>query len=119
MPMDKKSLFDIYNNIKPDSLIPLTSDVIKHMQERGSFTSFIIDELLPAVRENEKFKQGFNKWFNKKNIILFKTDYMEFLIDDNQIHYSIDEFGGGRIDMTLEMLEGYERRYCQEILREV
>ena len=66
-------------------------------------TGFIIDKLLPAVRDNEEFQQVFWEWMAKK-------DYA-FLYDG--IFYIADVTDG---DVKPQMLEGYEKEYCLEIL---
>ena len=67
-------------------------------------TGWIIDVLLPAVRDNEEFKKEFWEWLNNKNSELFYVD--------------CPNCGRIKIDIHNEMLLGYELEFCREILKQ-
>ena len=83
------------------------------------FTGFIIDVLLPAVRDDKEFKRDFVEWLIEKTYAVRSKNgkyvYIKF-IDDETIDRG---FVGCDLNMeyfTSQMLLGYDLEFCREII---
>ena len=99
--MTKERLIEILLGAKTD--YTLIYELLKNMSE-NELTGYIINDILPAVRDNEEFKKEFWEWLNNKNSELFYVD--------------CPNCGRIKIDIHNEMLLGYELEFCREILKQ-
>ena len=86
-------------------------------------TGWIIDVLLPAVRDNEEFKKDFWGWMAKEGYAEKSMD-MYFMFSISCYNYDRGEREKGDRDdgsimiPTKKMLLDYELEFCREILKQ-
>ena len=112
--MTKERLIELYNHDKEPGMgatIDSGGIYLNLCFSDGyrSKTEFIIDLLLPAVRDNEEWLKDFWKWMDKK-------DYGAFANKLNRGYLTNGLTNEFEIPTTPQMLEGYEKEYCLEIL---
>ena len=109
--MTRKRLFEIAEeNKETEDWIIAVSGVDKLCFGTSEYeeTGFIINTLLPFLRDNEEFIDGFKDWCNNKSPHTTLEVY-----DDADRMTSVEIY-----DLTYQFRLFYEIEYCREILKQ-
>lgn len=105
-------LIEIYNEkVSVEKSISVDIAHNKHL------TSFIIDILLPAIRDHKEFQDGFWEWMVKMGY----AEYIEFMPEGDERDFFLCHkmFTLRRTHTSKQMLLGYELEYYRTLNKEV
>lgn len=107
MNRDKKWLIGLYDKERVTFVIGW----IEHIATEDTLIAFILNRLLPAIRDNKEFQDAFWAW------MIEHEQANEYLKDGRDAGLTGHEIMGVKdYSMTKQMLLGYYLEYIKEVL---